>query len=250
MGDRSSGTWALANSKVASLCGTKSTFVTVGEPHPIVREEVEANNGEFMIVETNAERRSALQHLIATGAWCPDQHNNPEVITAFQETLGLETAQDLKKAGITSEQLRFVVAAVGTGGSAAGLAMGLHDAGYTEFEVVGCDSTSSIVGGSAHSSAPFGLKVPGVGSADEVCRTFREAQKVFSRPLVRVSPLLAAEAAAEFRDFLPRGCGMSSGVALVTARLLVHELSPVERILVLFADDAARYAHQLALIAL
>jgi len=245
--DRSSGSWALMLSQIASACGLESTFVTVGPPDAAVRSVVEANNGKFLVVKTNAERRSALQGLLDQGAWCPDQHNNPAVINAFRKTLGIETAADLKRTGITPAQLRFVVAAIGTGGSAAGLALGLRDAGYDRFDLVGCDSTASIVGGSV-SAAPFGISVPGVGSSDEICRTFREACKQLKRPLLRVSPLLAAEAAAEFKQFVSRGCGMSSGLALAAARNhLNNELRPGEKILVLFPDDASRYTNQIAI---
>ena len=246
--DRSSGSWALMLSTISAACGVPSTFVTAGEPDEMVRRGVEANNGRFLVVKSNAERRAALRDIQDQGAWCPDQHNNPEVIGAFRRTLGKETAADLKQAGIAHAQLRFVVAAMGTGGSAAGLALGLRDEGYDQFELIGCDSTTSIVGGPVV-SAPFGISVPGVGSSDEVCRTFREARKHLKRPLIRVSPLLAAEAAAEFkRSVLPCGCGMSSGLALAAAtHHLIQELRPGEKILILFADDATRYAKQIAM---
>lgn len=245
MADRTSGTWALVNARIASLCGTKAKFVTVGEPHAIVRAGVEGHGGEFVVVRSNAERRSALQDLIARRAWCPDQHNNDKVIAAFRETLGPETAQNLREADITPEQLRFVVAAVGTGGSAAGLAMGLRDSGYTHFELVGCDSTVSIVGGGVAATSALGLTIPGVGSQDELCRTFQMARTAFSRPLSRISPLVAGEIMAQFQKVCPEGCGMSSGVALAAARRLLPELRRGERVLVLFADNAARYDQQI-----
>lgn len=244
MADRSSGTWALANSRVGALYGVKSYFVTVGNPAPNVREQVEANNGQFIVVKTNAERKAALQKLIIKGAWCPDQHNNPQVIDAFRDTLGKETATDLQTAGIRPGDLQFVVAAVGTGGSGAGLSLGLHDAGYDQFEVIGFDSTTSMVAGSMTTSPPLGITVPGVGSSDEVCRTFQKSRTMFQR-LVRISPLLAAEAAADFQLFNKRGCGMSSGLALAGARQLLPELHPGKKILILFADDASRYGKQI-----
>jgi cysteine synthase len=68
--------------------------------------------------------------------------------------------------------------------------------------------------------------------------------------MIRINPLLAAEAAAQFRYVIARGCGMSSGLALAAAkRDLVPKLLKGEKILILFSDDAGRYGPQLKKVA-
>gem|GEM_PF-6453554 len=246
IGDRSSGSWAGELSEIAAMLKIQSTWITAGEPDFAIRKTVEDNGGRFVVVKNNADRRAVLEQYKSKGHWSPDQHNNPLIIRAFRETLGKEAADDLRSAAITSRQLRFVCAAVGTGGSAAGLSLGLKDAGYKDFELIGCDTTESIVANGRAQNGDFSIPIPGVGSKDEVCRTFQRAKGQLSRPLIRTSPLLASKAAAQFQQAYPIGCGMSSGLALATAeRVLLPELKNGEKILLLFCDSAERYQSQL-----
>jgi cysteine synthase len=244
--DRTSGSWAMGLAAASRAMGGISRFVCVGEPEPVVRAVVEANGGSFMRVPANAERITALERLRAVGWWSPDQHNNPAVIDAFENTLGVELASDLIRLGVGKRELAFVVAPMGTGGTLAGVSRALRRVGFTGFKTAGVDVASSMVHGGPRTWVPEGLKVPGVGSLDEYCGTLRVAMRAINLVLT-ASAYDALDAVNRFFALNPYSCGMSSGLALAaTERYLLPQCPKNKRILVIMPDGAWRYATHLA----
>lgn len=239
--DRSSGSWAMAGAKVASVIGGLSTWVTVGPPPAPVQAYVEAHGGTFLRVENNSDRIAAVERLRTQQWWCPDQHDNALVIEAFEHTLGKQLACDLEREGIDP---RFVVAAQGTGGSLAGVGRALRRSGFKPVTVA-ADLSSSITHNAAKSWKPSQVKVRGVGSDDEVCATLKQARKEIDE----VWPEHPFRAAEYMREFFRLSCGsgMSGGLALAVAfDQILPRCGKRDQIVVVLADTPFFYTAELA----
>lgn len=239
--DRSSGSWAMAGAHASREVGGTSVWVTVGSPPTPVRAFVEAKGGRFLQVDSNADRIAALEELVASGGyWCPDQHNNPLVVDAFENTLGTQIEGELLRRGI---EPAFLVAGVGTGGSAAGIGRRLRRR-WPSLRVVGTDLSSSIAHASARSWKPGQLKVRGVGSDDEICGTLRYARREIDET-VEVNVFAAANAMRQFyADSV--GCGMSGAMVLAAAFQNCLPRCPDDKVVVaLLADRGEFYSQEL-----
>ena len=119
----------------------------------------------------------------------------------------------------------------------------LRKAGY-RFWAVGVDLSSSIAHSGPCSWKPSQLKVRGVGSDDEVCRTLRLARQEIDE-VVTADIFSGAEA---MREFLRAsvGCGMSGGLALAaTARYVLDRCPEGRCVLVILPDRADLYFEEL-----
>lgn len=245
--ERSSGSMAMGAAAAASACGRRSVFVSNGPPDVFTEAYVTAHGGAFVVVNSNNDRIAALEELMARpGHVSTDQHDaGSAVIEAWSSTLGDEIVDDLRKTVIHPSEIGLLVAAVGTGGTVAGCARALRAAGGRPF-VVGADISSSLVSGGPRSFAPLNLRIPGVGSNDERCRTYDIARGYIDE-LVPVDPISAVEAAVRFFRAFPTGCGLSGGLALAAYEQYGAEICPSGKLaLVIFADRADRYSSTIA----
>jgi cysteine synthase len=245
--ERTSGSMAIGIVRPVCKLGGTCNFVSVGQPDPLVLSYVQAHRGTFTVVNSNAERISALQALVAEGWWTADQHQNAKFVDAFELTLGAELLLDLKEAGVPVAEIAFIVAPVGTGGTLAGVARCLRKAGGN-LKAIGVEPTWSVVHGQPPSWVPMGLKVPGAGSTDEICETLKFALRTEIDDIVPFPALYGArEMASSFTNGITT-CGMSGGLALSFARQVLEPVcTDGRRILVIIPDSALRYVHQLSI---
>ncbi|WNG47372.1 pyridoxal-phosphate dependent enzyme [Archangium minus] len=238
--DRSSGSWAMGLAWAARVAGATSSFVTVGDPHPYIRQFVESVGGCFHVVDNNAARLAKLDELRSSGIWVPDQHNNVAVIEAFEKSLGPELARQFREHQLAPD---YLVAPVGTGGLLAGCARYLRAHG-AKLTTVGVDLSSSLVHeGTRHFKYPH-AKVRGVGSDDEYCETLITSREQIDR-IVPQSPFQAWKEMLALVQEFPCSVGMSGGLALAAASQLRREVGPDKKIVVILPDRGETYAEEL-----
>lgn len=236
--DRSSSSWAMGLAKAVYVVGGESTFVTVGEPPPMVKAIVEAHNGRFVKVATNAERIAALETLKLQGFWVPDQHRNLNLVQAFAETLGAQLARDIAARGLAP---RFLIGARGTGASLAGAGRALGPAG--SLTLVAAEVSSAFTGAGARAWKHDHVKVRGVGSDDELCDVYRHVRDEIHDEHSK-SALEAAEAMLAFTR-CSIGSGMSGGLVLATAADVLRRHPEGDAVAIL-ADSPLLYPDELA----
>ena len=213
-GDRSSGSWAMGLAHACHVLsnGTASTrFVSVGSPAAFVQDFVEKHGGNYDVVESNVARKAWTEERELEGYYLPDQHDNEQVITAFEETVAPDLHKKLKQVGLRPWG---IIGPVGTGGLLAGTVRGLRRRGY-KTRAIGVNVDSSIQHiGPRPTTLPW-LKCRGVGAVDEICGTFRVARLDMDE-LRWTSPFNAAERLVQFQK-RSHGCGMSGALTLAVA---------------------------------
>lgn len=238
--DRSSGSWAMGLAWAARVVGAASSFVTVGDPHPYIRQFVESVGGRFHVVGNNAARLAKLDEMRSAGIWVPDQHNNAAVIEAFEKSLGPELARQFSERRLDPD---YLVAPIGTGGLLAGCARYLRTHG-SELTTIGVDLSSSLVhGGARHFKYPHAT-VRGVGSDDEYCETLITSREQIDK-IVPQSPFQAWKEMIALVQEFPCSVGMSSALALAAASRLRREVGPDKKIVVILPDRGETYADEL-----
>lgn len=239
--DRSSGSWAMGLAWATAACGGRSTIVTIGEPQAYVRSFVEAHNGTFQVVASNSERLAALAVLQHGGAWVPDQHDNPSVIRAFSETLGVELVAQLVA---KMRCVDILVAPVGTGGMLTGTALALRQ-NFGAVRTVGIDLMSSVVHEGPRTGSWSHAKVRGVGSDDEFCGTLRNASQYIDFLAVG-NQFEALSGMFTFAKMFPATIGMSGGLALHHGETIART-NPSKSVVALLPDRGETYSAELKL---
>lgn len=238
--DRSSGSWAMALAFACHVTGGESKFVTVGSPPPFVKDYVESHNGSFRVVSSNRQRIIELEALAKDGFWLPDQHNNPQLIDAFHESIGLELVEQLRS---SESRPRYVVAPVGTGGLLGGVTRALRQ-NHFRVTSVGVDLASSINHLGPRSWKPSQLSVRGVGSDDEICGTLLAARRYIDETLP-ADVFQAGRYLKALQKHSARGVGMSGALALaVTHSLVLPRCKPDDRVVVVLPDSGDLYQEQ------
>ncbi|MEV0321069.1 PLP-dependent cysteine synthase family protein [Streptomyces sp. NPDC050658] len=185
---------------------------TVPEPHP---------TGGWQ-----QARRDRVTELLAAhpGAWCPDQYNNPDNVTAYTP-LALEAASQLGHVDV-------LVCSVGTGGHSAGISRVLRQL-YPELRLVGVDTIGSTIFGQP--ARPRLMR--GLGSSiyprNVAYRNFGEVHWVSPAESVWACRQLAASHYATG--------GWSVGAVALVAGWLARTLPADARILAVFPDGPQRY---------
>jgi cysteine synthase len=242
--DRSSGSWAMGLAWAVNVAGGRSRFVTQGEPSPYVRAFVEALEGEFEVVHSNLERKSALERLKSQGYYVPDQHANGLVIEAFEQTLGKQLLHQLREHEVVPD---VIVAPVGTGGLLSGTVRALRT-NYPSLTSVGVDLSSSVVHDGPRSITYPHVKVRGVGSEDEYCKTLKLARSSIDQ--IGIASIFAAlDQQLEFTRQFPASIGLSSGLALAWTEQYLRRLpkkDEIPQIVVILPDRGETYAHELS----
>ncbi|WP_225729299.1 MULTISPECIES: PLP-dependent cysteine synthase family protein [unclassified Nocardia] len=184
----------------------------VGEPHPV---------GGWQ-----QARRERVAELLErdTGAWCPDQYNNPDNVAGY-ESLALELIGQLGRVDV-------LVCAVGTGGHSAGVARVLRRF-HPSMRLVGVDTIRSTIFGQ-----PAGPRLMrGLGSsihpANVDYRAFDEIHWVAPSEAVWACRTLAATHYATG--------GWSVGAVALVAGWIARVHDPDVRIAAIFPDGPHRY---------
>jgi cysteine synthase len=119
--ESTSGTLGLGLALAGMLYGHPVRLVTDAGMEPLMRNLLVAYGARVDIVERphpvggwQQARRERVAQLLSehAGAWCPDQYNNPDNVSAYQG-LGLELVEQL-------DAIDVLVCSVGTGGHSAG----------------------------------------------------------------------------------------------------------------------------------
>ena len=161
-----------------------------------------------------------------TGAFRPDQFNNPNNPLAHYQTTGPEIWAD------SAGRVEVFVASMGTGGTISGTARYLKERNPA-LTVVGADPAGSILSG----DAPHSYKVEGIGE-DFIPKTFN--RQVVDE-MVRVSDKESFNTARRLAREEGILAGGSSGTAVAAALKYAQRLTQPREIVVLLPDTGRNY---------
>lgn len=171
-------------------------------------------------------RRTRVTELLQAhqGAWCPDQYNNPDNVTAYAP-LAHELIAQLGR-------IDALVTAVGTGGHSAGIAAVLRER-YPGLRAVAVDTIGSRIFGQP--DAPRLIR--GLGSS---IHPRNVAYHLFDE-VHWVAPAEAVWAARALARAHYASGGWSVGAVALVARWLAGVMDPGARIVAVFPDGPHRY---------
>ncbi|MFD0337241.1 PLP-dependent cysteine synthase family protein [Streptomyces sp. NPDC127117] len=231
--ESTSGTLGLGLALAGATYGHPVTVVTDPGMEPLMTGLLTAYGADIELVGTphptggwqEARRRRVVELLaVHPDAWCPDQYNNPDNVTAYAP-LAYELVAQLGR-------IDTLVVSVGTGGHSAGIASVLRGF-FPHLRVVGVDTTGSTIFGqpAAH------RLMRGLGSSiyprNVAYDLFGEVHWVAAPEAVWAARRLA-------RDHYTTG-GWSVGAVALVARWLAHTLPAENRIVAVFPDGPQRY---------
>ncbi|WP_210585171.1 PLP-dependent cysteine synthase family protein [Streptomyces sp. GESEQ-35] len=202
----------LESSMTRLLTAYGATVDMVSEPHP---------TGGWQ-----QARRDRVAELLEQqrGAWCPDQYNNPDNVTAYTP-LALELASQMG-------HIDTLVCSVGTGGHSAGISRVLRQL-YPGMRLVGVDTVGSTIFGQP--ARPRLMR--GLGSSiyprNVAYENFSEVHWVAPAESVWACRQLAASHYATG--------GWSVGAVALVAGWLARTAPPPTRIAAIFPDGPQRY---------
>jgi cysteine synthase len=145
--ESTSGTLGLGLALAGMIYGHPVTLVTDPGMEPSMRHLLAAYGARVDIVDAphpdggwQQARRDRVTQLLdgPDGGYCPDQYNNPDNVSAYQQ-LALELAGQLG-------HIDVLVCSVGTGGHSAGISRVLRGI-YPDLKLVGVDATGSTIFG-------------------------------------------------------------------------------------------------------
>ncbi|GAA0387114.1 PLP-dependent cysteine synthase family protein [Streptomyces luteireticuli] len=231
--ESTSGTLGLGLALAGVTYGHPVTVVTDPGMEPLMRGLLRAHGAEVDVVREphpsggwQQARRERVDELLMTApdAWCPDQYNNPDNVTAYRG-LAHELIAQLGRIDV-------LVVSVGTGGHSAGVASVLR--GFLpRLRVVGVDATGSTIFGQPAAAR----LMRGLGSSIHPRNVdyslFDEVHWVAAPEAVWASRALA-------RNQYATG-GWSVGAVALVARHLAGALPAETRIAAVFPDGPQRY---------
>ncbi|KPC71762.1 PLP-dependent cysteine synthase family protein [Streptomyces sp. NPDC006349] len=231
--ESTSGTLGLGLALAGSVYGHPVTVVTDPGMEPLVTGLLTAYGAEVDVVTTphstggwQQARRRRVEELLTAhpGAWCPDQYNNPDNVSAYAP-LAHELIAQLGR-------IDALVVAVGTGGHSAGVASVLRSF-LPGLRVVGVDSIGSTIFGQP--AAPRLMR--GLGSSihprNVAYDLFDEIHWVAAPESVWAARQLAHHHYATG--------GWSVGAVALVARWMARTLRAEDRVVAVFPDGPQRY---------
>ncbi|TGB09387.1 PLP-dependent cysteine synthase family protein [Streptomyces sp. MZ04] len=231
--ESTSGTLGLGLALAGMAYGHPVTLVTDPGLEPSMTRLLAAYGGTVDMVSEphptggwQQARRDRVGELLAErpGAWCPDQYNNPDNVTAYTP-LGLELASQMG-------HIDVLVCSVGTGGHSAGISRVLRQL-YPELRLVGVDTVGSTIFGQP--ARPRLMR--GLGSSiyprNVAYENFSEVHWVAPAESVWACRQLAASHYATG--------GWSVGAVALVAGWLARTLPRDTRIVAIFPDGPQRY---------
>ncbi|MGW5746968.1 PLP-dependent cysteine synthase family protein [Amycolatopsis sp. NPDC003861] len=231
--ESTSGTLGLGLALAGGVYDHPVTLVTDPGMEPIVLRLLTAYGTRVETVERphptggwQQARRDRVWQLLADhpGAWCPDQYNNPDNVSAYM-TLADELATQLG-------HIDVLVCSVGTGGHSAGTFRALQRH-FPQLRLVGVDTIGSTIFGQPATSR----LMRGLGSSihprNVDYAAFDEVHWVAPREAVWTARRLAAAHQASG--------GWSVGAVALVAGWLARTHDPDVRIAAVFPDGPQRY---------